>query len=155
MTQTELIILNFTEIRRKSIKIWQALPSSHYHWKSDETAMTASQVIRHVLEADYGWNIIIQNGSMAHYKTPWGDRPFISLTDELEFAEPYRRTFLESVSQFSDTELAETEVIHPGNGSRKNLGQYLLRIGYHEAVHAGHFLSYLRQMSIHRPDIWD
>lgn len=155
MTQTELIILNFTEIRRKSIKIWEALPDTHYHWKPDETAMTASQVIRHVLEADYGWNIIISNGSMANYATPWGNRPFISLADELAFAEPYRKAFLERVRRFTDAELAETEVIHPSNGSRKNLGQYLLRIGYHEAVHAGHFLSYLRAMNIVRPEIWD
>jgi uncharacterized damage-inducible protein DinB len=117
--------------------------------------MTASEIIRHVLEADYGWNIIINNGSMANYQTPWNNRSFISVVDELEFAEPYRSTFLESVRQFTDTELAENEIIHPGNGARKNLGQYLLRIGYHEAVHAGQFLSYLRAMKIHRPEIWD
>ena len=154
MTQSELIILNFTEIRRKSIKLWKGLPKSHYNWKPDDKAMTAIEMIRHVLEADYGWNIIINKGDMTNYSTPWKNRPFISLTDELEFAEPYRNTFLESVRQFSDRELNETEIIHPGNGDKKNLAKYLLRIGYHESVHAGQFLSYLRAMKINRPEIW-
>ncbi|TDK47922.1 DinB family protein [Algoriphagus formosus] len=155
MTQTELIILNFTEIRRKSIKLWNGLPERYYHWKPDENAMTAFEIVRHVLEADYGWNIIINSGSMADYQTPWKNRSFLSIADELEFAEPYRNQFLESVRQFSEKELNEREIIHPGNGEKKLLGKYLLRIGYHESVHGGQFLSYLRAMGIDRPDIWD
>lgn len=155
MTQTELIIMNLNEIRRRSIKLWNGLPKSHYNWKPDENAMSAIEMIRHVLEADYGWNIIINQGNMANYKTPWKNRPFVSVTDELEFAEPYREKFLESVRQFSDTELSETKIVHPGNGEMKILGKYLLRIGYHESVHAGQFLSYIRAMKIERPEIWD
>ncbi|MCB0559587.1 MAG: DinB family protein [Lewinellaceae bacterium] len=155
MTQTELIILNLKEIRRRSIKLWKGLPESHYDWKPDENAMTAIQMIRHVLEADYGWNIIINQGNMTNYKTPWENRPFTNVTDELEFAEPYRKQFLTSVRQFSEEELNETKIIHPGNGEKKTLSKYLLRIGYHESVHAGQFLSYLRAMKVNRPEIWD
>ncbi|MBD0834413.1 DinB family protein [Aestuariibaculum suncheonense] len=155
MTASELIILNFTEIRRKSIKLWNALPQTHYHWKPDNNAMSAMEMIRHVLEADYGWNMIINQQDMAHYKTPWESRPFISVAKELEFYEPYRKIFLESVSRFSEIELNETKIVHPGNGEKKPLAQYLLRIGYHESVHAGQFLSYLRAMEINRPEIWD
>ncbi len=155
MTQSELIILNFTEIRRKSITLWNGLPERYYNWKPDEKAMTAIEMIRHVLQADYGWNIIINQGDMTNYKTPWENEPFVSVADELKFAEPYRKKFLDSVQQFSDTELNKTEIIHPGNGTKKNLGKYLLRIGYHESVHAGQFLSYLRSMKIDRPQIWD
>lgn len=155
MTQSELIILNFIEIRRRSIKLWNGLPAGYYHWKPDEKAITAIEMIRHVLEADYGWNIIVNNGSMKNYQSPWKNRPFTSIANELEFAEPYRTKFLETVRNFSDKELKETEIIHPGNGVKKNLGKYLLRIGYHESVHAGQFLGYLRAMKIKRPDIWD
>jgi len=155
MTSSELIVLNVSEIRRRSIKLWKGLPESCYNWKPDEKAMTAIEMIRHVLEADFGWNIIINQGDMTNYITPWKDKPFISVTDELEFAEPYRNRFLESVRQFSDRELSETEIIHPGTGDKKVLGKYLLRIGYHESVHAGQFLSYLRAMQSDRPDIWD
>lgn len=155
MTQSELIILNFKEIRRRSVKLWKGLPESHYTWKPDEKAMTAIEMVRHVLEADYGWNIIINKGSMKNYRTPWKNRPFISVAEELEFAKPYRNAFLESVRQLSDATLNETEIFHPGNGDKKNLGKYLLRIGYHESVHAGQFLSYMRAMKINRPVIWD
>jgi len=155
MNQSELIILNFTEIRKRSIKLWNGLPEKYYNWKPDEKAMSASEMIRHVLEADYGWNIIINQGDMTNYKTPWKNRPFINLKDELEFAKLFRKTFLESIRQFSDKELNETEIVHPGNGEKKILGKYLLRIGYHESVHTGQFLSYLRAMKIDRPKIWD
>lgn len=155
MTQNELILLNFTEIRRKSIRLWKALPENQFHWKPDEEAMTAIQMVRHVLEADYGWNMIINQQDMSNYSTPWENRPFLSIEDELEFAQPHREVFLESVRRFTEKELNETNIIHPGNGELKPLGQYLLRIGYHEAVHAGHFLSYLRGMGIDRPQIWD
>lgn len=154
MRHSELLILNFTEIRRRSIKLWKGLPESHYHWKPDEKAMSAMEMIRHVLEADYGWNIIINRGSMANYQSPWENQPMKILTEELEFAEPHRQAFLESVGKFSDKELDETEIIHPGNGER-NPRKYLLRIGYHESVHAGQFQCYLRAMNIKRPDIWD
>ncbi|MEQ9092080.1 MAG: DinB family protein [Balneola sp.] len=155
MTQSELIILNFTEIRRRSLKLWNTLPKKSYNWKPDEKAMSASAMIRHVLEADYGWNMIISGKNMTNYQTPWENRPFISVSDEIEFAAPYRNTFLENVRQFSDAELSEIKIIHPGNGEKKILGKYLLRIGYHESVHAGQFLSYLRAMKISRPEIWD
>jgi uncharacterized damage-inducible protein DinB len=155
MTQSELIILNLTEIRRRSIILWKSLPNHKYTWKPDAEAMTAIEIVRHVLEADYGWNTIINKGDMTNFTTPWKNRPFISVDDEIEFAEPYRNEFLETIRNFSDKELTETKIIHPGNGENKNLGKYLLRIGYHESVHAGQFLSYLRTMKIHRPNIWD
>lgn len=68
---------------------------------------------------------------------------------------PIDRHFLKSVQHFSDKELNETEIIHPRNGSKKTLGKHLLRIGYHESVHAGKFLSYLRTMKMNRPEIWE
>jgi hypothetical protein len=52
-------------------------------------------------------------------------------------------------------ELYETIIVHPGNGDKKTIANYLLRIGYHESVHAGQFLSYLRAINIDRPKIWD
>ncbi|MCO6175964.1 DinB family protein [Flavobacterium sp. NRK F10] len=155
MTQTELILLNLSEIRRRSIKLWKALPEEYYHWQPDNEAMTAIQMIRHVLEADYGWNIIINQGDMTHYRTPWENRPYRNVNEELEFAQPYREQFLDSIKKFSAEELSENQIIHPGNGEKKILGDYLLRIGYHEAVHAGNFLSYLRAMGVDRPNVWD
>lgn len=72
MMHSELLILNFTEIRRRSIKMWESLPKSHYNWKPDAKTMSAIEMIRHVLEADYGWNIIINKG-MGLKKTLYTD----------------------------------------------------------------------------------
>ena len=155
MNPSELLVYNFSEIRRRSIKLWNGLPENLSQWKPDATAMSAIELIRHVLEADYGWNIIINQGDMTNYETPWKNRPFGSVKNEIEFAEPHRIKFLESVRRFSERELFETKIIHPGKKKKKILGKYLLRIGYHESVHAGQFLSYLRAMNINRPDIWD
>ncbi|MDX1350613.1 MAG: DinB family protein [Putridiphycobacter sp.] len=155
MTNSEIIILNLTEIRCRSIRLWNGLPENRYDWRPDLKAMTALEMVRHVLEADFGWHMIIKGEDMSNYQTPWRNRPFISLSDELEFAKPYRNEFLESVGEFSDEELNEIDIIHPANGEKKNLGKYLLRIGYHESVHAGQFLSYLRAMNVARPNIWD
>lgn len=155
MNQSELIVLNLTEIRRRSIKLWKGLPEEYYDWKPDAKAMSASAMIRHVLEADYGWNLIVNQEDMTNYLSPWKNRPFLNLKNELEFATPYRKAFLDSIHKFSDKELNETEIVHPGNGKKKILAKYLLRIGYHESVHAGQFLSYLRAMKMDRPNVWD
>lgn len=155
MTETELIILNLEEIRRRSILLWQGLPETFYDWKPDPEAMTASGIIQHVLGADYGWHKIVTNTmDLATYASPWQGRAYSSLSDELAFAEPYRQDFLNSIRKFSPAELT-TDVTHPGTGTKRKLGDYLLRIGYHESVHAGQFLSYLRGMNVERPFIWD
>lgn len=155
MEVKELILHNLNQIRRRSIILWKGLPEEYYNWKPDDTAMTAIEMIRHVLQADYGWNIIINQGDMSDYHTPWESKPFLSLSDELKFAEPYRQEFLKSIKSFSEAELFNADIIHPGNNEKKILGNYLLRIGYHESVHAGQFLSYLRAMKVERPFIWD
>ena len=67
--------------------LWSVLPESHYNWKPDDTAMSASEMIRHVLEADYGWHIIINQGDMSSYKTPWNNRPFTTVKGH--YSSPY------------------------------------------------------------------
>lgn len=153
--KTELIILNLKEIRRRSLKLWKGLPEEHYFWKPDPTAMSALQMIRHVLSADHGWNSIIQHKDMANYKSPWENEPLLNLIDEINFAQPYRIQFLETIQKFSEKQLTTTLITHPGNNKQRLLGDYLLRVGYHEAVHAGQFLSYLRTLNVARPFIWD
>lgn len=127
MTQNELIINHLSETRKRSILLWMSLPENFYDWKPDPEAMTAIQMIRHVLQADYGWNMIINKEDMSGYHTPWEDHPYSNVENEIEFAEPYRQIFLQSIRNFSEKELSNTIIIHPGNGAEKLLGSYLLR----------------------------
>jgi len=155
MTQTELIILNFEEIRRRSIKLWTGLPPEHYYWRPDEKAMGCLELVRHVLEAEHLFYKMVDNrGDIGHYTSPWTDRPYTHLQDELDFAIPYRQQLLTTIKGFEPDELTAIEIRRTGKAIRK-LGDFLQRMAYHEAVHTGQMLSYFRTIGIDRPLIWD
>ena len=82
-------------------------------------------------------------------------RPYTNIADEIAFAQPYQQDYFEMIRSFTNDELLETEIIRPELNQRRKLGDYLLRIAYHEAIHAGNVLSYLRTLGIDRPNIWD
>jgi uncharacterized damage-inducible protein DinB len=157
MTPTELIILNFEEIRRRSIILWKAMPEPQLNWQPDATAISSIQMARHVLESEHDFHRIIENRGSAglSFTSPWKDRPLMSISDEIEFAQPFRREFLDYVQTFSVDDLSRITITRTELGQVKNLGDYLLRVAYHEAVHSGQFLSYLRTLNIARPQIWD
>lgn len=72
-----------------------------------------------------------------------------------DFAFPFREKFLEAVKKFKPEELSSIEIIRSEKGQRRKLGDYLLRIAYHESVHTGQMLAYLRELRLERPLIWD
>jgi uncharacterized damage-inducible protein DinB len=156
MTANEIIILNFEEIRRRSIKLWNGLPITHYTWKPDAEAMSCIEMIRHVLEAEHLFHIIVtRRGNLGDYTSPWGNLPYTTLEAELSFAQPYRKGFIDAIHHFTPEELSSIEIIRSEKNQRKVLGDYLNRIAYHESVHTGQFLNYMRTLQIERPLIWD
>ncbi len=156
MTQTEIIILNFEEVRRRSLKLWSCITPEIYSWKPDAKAESFIEVVRHILECEHRFHIIIeQRGNIAGYISPWKDRPYTSVDDEIEFAKPYRYNFLEAIKKFTPEELGTIEIIRAEVHQRRKLGDYLLRAAYHESVHTGQLLSYLRIADVDRPKIWD
>lgn len=38
MNPTKIILLNFSEIRRRSIKLWSEIPKDYMNWKPDQEA---------------------------------------------------------------------------------------------------------------------
>jgi len=156
MTQTEILILNFEEVRRRSIKLWTGITPENYFWRPDINAMNCLEMVRHVLEGEHLFHMIVNNrGNLGDYVSPWANRPYSNLQKEIEFAAPYRTAFLDSVKVFSPEDYSAIEIIRSEKGQRKKLGDYLLRIAYHESVHAGQMLSYLRTLGLERPQIWD
>ena len=156
MTPTENIILNFEEIRRRSIKLWSGLIPEFYYWQPDSKAQSCIGMIRHVLETENIYRLIIINkgGNTDNFISPWKSMPFTNLQNELEFAIPYRKEFLETIRGFKQDQLSSIEIVRKERKTRC-LGDFLNRCAYHESVHAGQFLSYLRTLNIDRPDIWD
>jgi uncharacterized damage-inducible protein DinB len=156
MSPQTLLLINFEEIRRRSLKVWSGIPDDKLYWKPDTDAMSCIEMVRHVLEADYEYMEIIKaGGSIKDLSSPFASRLFISVDDELTFAIPYRKTFLEFVQSFSVRDLEQLEVDRSDIGYVRKLGDFLLRIGYHEAVHCGQILDYLRTMQVKRPNVWD
>lgn len=135
--------------------LWKALPEDHYHWRPDKDAMTAIDVVRHVLGADHGWNMIIKHMDMSDYRSPWEGKAYTTVSEDVAYATQFRDKLIDTINGFSGSDIATIEILHPGNDKKRNLGDYLMRIGYHESVHAGQFLSYLRSMGVDRPNIWD
>ncbi len=156
MTSAEMYILNFEEVRRRSIALWKGLPGEFYNWKPDKDAESFIEVIRHVLECERLFHMrILKRGHLIDYISPWTERPYLSLADELTFAAPFRDEFLNAVRSFSQVELESVEIAGKEKTRTRKLGDYLLRAAYHESVHAGQFLSNLRTLGVDRPYIWD
>ncbi|MGI8580956.1 MAG: DinB family protein [Chitinophagaceae bacterium] len=156
MNILEVYILNFEEIRRRSIMLWKGLPEKFNTWKPDKDAESFIEVIRHVLECEQLFHMrIIKRGILTNYISPWSGRILIGLEDELKFAEPFRNEFVNMVRSLSEKDLDSIEIIGKEKTQTRKLGDYLLRAAYHESVHAGQFLSNLRTLGIDRPYIWD
>ncbi|MGG8496943.1 DinB family protein [Tenacibaculum sp. TC6] len=156
MNSIEIIVLNFSEIRRRSIKLWSAIPEKYLNWKPDENAFSCIEMIRHVLEGEHLFHKIIENrGNLGEYQSPWKELPYTSLKNELDFAEDYRNSFINMIHQLSESDLEHIRIERSEVGQSKKLGDYLNRIAYHESVHTGQLLSYLRTIGVERANIWD
>lgn len=156
MNSIEIIILNFTEIRRRSLKLWSGIPKEYYDWKPDKDALTIIEMIRHVLEGEHLFHKIIENkGNLGDYKSPWESKQYKDLEFELDFSQNYRNDFLNMIKNLTETELENVKIERSEVGQVKKLGDYLNRIAYHESVHTGQMLSYLRTLGVDRPKIWD
>ncbi|MEX3625926.1 DinB family protein, partial [Viridibacillus arvi] len=74
---------------------------------------------------------------------------------ELKFAEPFRNQFLETIKSFSEEDLSNIKIDRSDSGYIRSLGDMLLRVAYHESVHTGQLLDYLRTASVPRVRVWD
>lgn len=152
----DVILLNFSETRRRSIKLWTGIPREYLEWAPDKEAFTILEMIRHVLEGEHLFHKIIENrGDLGNYESPWNGLAYSTIKDELNFSEKHRRQFIQMIEGLSNNDLDEIRIERKEVGQSKKLGDYLNRIAYHEAVHTGQMLTYLRILQIPRPLIWD
>ncbi|WP_313890770.1 DinB family protein [Psychrobacillus sp.] len=156
MNSIDLILLNFNEVRRRSIKVWTSIPQEKLIWKPDDEAMTCIEMIRHVLESEHYYHLAIQNhGSLSVFDSPFEKQPFTTVNAELEFAEPYRIQFLETIRLFTEEDLTNIKIDRSDSGYIRSFGDMLLRVAYHESVHTGQLLDYLRMAGVPRVRVWD
>ncbi|MDQ0205374.1 DinB family protein [Alkalicoccobacillus murimartini] len=156
MNSIDLIILNLEEVRRRSIKVWMAIPFENLNWKPDDDALSCIQMIRHVLESEHYYHLAINNnGDLPSFDSPYEKRPYKSIQDELDFAKTYRQEFIQTIRSYSEEDLVTIKIDRSDKGYIRDLGDMLLRVAYHESVHTGQLLDYLRTKNVPRPVIWD
>lgn len=156
MKAIDLIVLNLEEVRRRSIKLWLSIPEQYWGWRPDDQAMSCLEMIRHVLDSEHYYHLaLIKRGSIPDYDSPFDSQPLISVHQELERAQPLRHAFLETVKSFSESDLDNIKIDRSNVGYIRSLGDMLLRIAYHESVHTGQLLDYLRTAGAERIKIWD
>ncbi|WP_078380751.1 DinB family protein [Sutcliffiella halmapala] len=157
MNAIDLTILNLKETRRRSIKLWEALPDSWITWKPDKEALSFGEMIRHVWSASYHYHMVLRNNGSVQTETPipYDNEPITSIKKEIELSELYFSDFTDYVQSLSIEELESRLIDRSDVGYQRYLGDMLLRIAYHDSVHAGQFLQYLRMSGLERPMIWD
>ncbi|WP_435922565.1 DinB family protein [Paenibacillus sp. DYY-L-2] len=156
MNAVEAIVWNLEEVRRRSLIVWESIPAEYLEWRPDPDAMSIQDMIRHVLDSERYYHLALLNqGSLADYESPYDKRAFTTLQEELEFSEPLREAFMDTVKSYSSEDLSEVKIDRSDVGYVRTLGDMLLRIAYHESVHAGQLLDYLRSAGVKRPKIWD
>jgi uncharacterized damage-inducible protein DinB len=155
MSPSHITIQHFEEIRCKSIKLWSALPEEYFSWRPDTAAFSCLQMVRHVLETENIYHVIVNNrGGHGNPTTPWTGRPFSNIQDELDFAMPLRGQFMNAIRECPENDFNTIKIVRSGRITR-TLGEFLFRCIYHESVHTGQFLSYMRAIGLERPNIWD
>ncbi len=63
--------------------------------------------------------------------------------------------FMKYIRSISIYDLENAVIDLSDVGYVRTLGDMFLRIDYHESVHTGQLLDYMRTMGIDRPKIWD
>jgi uncharacterized damage-inducible protein DinB len=156
MRPADVLLLNAREVRRRSKIAWRGIPPDAIQWKPDHEARSAIEIVRHVLEGEYLYMLMArERRSVSEDRSPFAARPFVSVADELAFAAPFREQFELIVGSFGDDDFDSIVIDRSDVGYKRRLGDYLLRAAYHEAVHCGQLLAYLRTTGVARPKVWD
>lgn len=114
-------------------------------------------MIRHVWSASYHYHLVVRNNGSVQTEAnaPYDQEPITSIEREIELSQPYFDDFIAYVQSLSTEELESRLIDRSDVGYQRYAGDMLLRIAYHDAIHAGQFLQYMRMAGLERPIIWD
>ena len=159
MTGKELALINLSETRRRSIKVWRAIPDSQLEWRPDPEALSFGESIRHVWNSSYFYQRVLEHGGdlPQDFVSPFELEilPLMSVEEEIARAEPVFAGFLEYMAQIPDTDFKGRIIDRSNIGYKRTVGDMLARVAYHDSIHTGQMLQMMRQAGLERPDIWD
>ena len=88
--------------------------------------MNCLEMVRHVLEGEHLFHVIVnRRGNLGDFVSPWANRPYTDCQAELDFAEPFRLAFIETIKELSPIDFSTIEIIRTEKGQRRKLGDYL------------------------------
>ena len=125
MTAQEIIVLNLQEVRRRSLKIWRAIPDTQLTWKPDENALGIGEMIRHVWEASESYRRIVAHGRSLELPDHYADEPVSSVETEIAFAAPLFERLLQDIRGFTANDLSTKWIDRSDVGYRRELGDFL------------------------------
>jgi uncharacterized damage-inducible protein DinB len=157
MNAIDLFLLDYQECRRRFLMVAAAFPNEMLTWRPDKDALSVGETIRHVLLHDLYWLKILKeerlpNDEECHHLL---EQPYTCLQDEIGRSIQYQKEFTDFIKTFNEKELISTYISWPHKPIKRTLGDTLERKSYHDAVHTGQLLQYLRMLNIDRPMIWD
>lgn len=157
MNVRELILLDLKETRRRFLIVANEFPDEYLTWKPDIEALSVGATIRHVLLHDWSWLTILQEGRLPHNQEQKQllELPYSTVQAEINLAEPYHQKFLSYIESLAPSDYDSRIVEWPHKPIKRKLGDTLERKSYHDAVHTGQLLHYMRNLQIPRPNIWD
>jgi uncharacterized damage-inducible protein DinB len=117
--------------------------------------LSVGESIRHVLLHDLSWQKILKEGRLRtdeelHHLL---EQPYTDRQVEIDRAIPYQEDFINFIRTYNDKELTSTFISWPHKPIKRSLGDTLERKSYHDAVHTGQLLQYMRMLNIERPMI--
>ena len=118
MNSIEIILLNFSETRRRSIKLWEGIPNEFLNWKPDKKAFSIIEMIRHTLESEHLFHTIIKKrGDLGNYESPWKNLEYSDLKNELNIAKKHQKNFIDMIKVLNESDLENIRI------ERKEVGQ--------------------------------
>jgi uncharacterized damage-inducible protein DinB len=157
MKALDLFLLDYQESRRRFLMVAASFPNELLTWRPDIGALSVGETIRHVLLHDLSWLKILQEKRLPTDEEHLHllDRPYTDLQDEIDRSIQYQKEFIELIKTYNEEELLSIYISWPHKPIKRTLGDTLERKSYHDAVHTGQLLQYLRMLNIERPMIWD
>jgi len=156
MNVNELVVVNLSETRRRSLIVWRAVPNAQLRWKPDEEALSIGDMIRHIWTAQITYHqIVIAGHSVSDSHTAFDSIPVTDIDQEIAMSIPPFQEFIDHVRELPSAAFDDRKIDRSDVGYIRSTGDFLARIAYHEAVHTGQLLQYLRMAGIVRPQIWD
>lgn len=135
--------------------IWNFIDNDFIHFKPDDKAMTVIEMIAHVLTCERIYHARLKASGLAKNEEKIWNAPVCnSIQEQLDAAKIHRANFMDYLSSLSENDFIGRRVIIPERKQNIGLTDYLARMIYHESVHTGQLLSYLRIGGHERPDIW-